>query len=84
MPTLYENIANVKQQIKNQCALLNKNENEITIIAASKTVPAQILNTLKNYGISTCGENRVQELMGEIRRSRYPLAFHRKAPDRQG
>lgn len=61
--SLYENIISIKQKIKELCIIENKNEKDITIIAASKTVPIEILNTLNGYGISICGENRVQELL---------------------
>lgn len=36
---------------------------EVTIIPASKTVSAERVNELKEYGITVAGENRVQELL---------------------
>lgn len=61
--SLIENAENIRKKIKEQCILCGRDEKEIKIVAASKTVPAAVLNTLKDCGITSCGENRVQELL---------------------
>lgn len=53
---LSDNIAKVKADIYS----LGK---DVTIVAATKTVPSEIINTLSSYGITVAGENKVQELL---------------------
>jgi pyridoxal phosphate enzyme (YggS family) len=60
---LYENICKIKTDIEKICSEINRNPQDITLIAASKTVSAERLKPLKGYGINICGENRVQELL---------------------
>lgn len=38
---------------------------EVTVVAATKTVPAEIINLLPSYGILAAGENKVQELLSK-------------------
>ncbi|MCH5163656.1 MAG: YggS family pyridoxal phosphate-dependent enzyme [Clostridiales bacterium] len=37
----------------------------VTIVAATKTVPAEVISSLPSYGVSIAGENRVQELLSK-------------------
>ena len=37
----------------------------VTIVAATKTVPAEIVSSLPGHGITIAGENRVQELLSK-------------------
>ena len=38
---------------------------EVTVVAATKPVPAEIINLLPSYGILAAGENKVQELLSK-------------------
>lgn len=63
MDNIKENINLIYQNINDICQKINKNPEDITVIAASKTVDAKRLTSLKQLGINICGENRVQELL---------------------
>lgn len=52
----------IRQRIDAAKARGNRTES-VTIVAASKTVPAERLQGLSGCGIFICGENRVQELL---------------------
>ncbi len=56
---LSENINNVRKNIE----LAGKQN--VTIVAATKTVPPEIISSLPNYGINIAGENKVQELLSK-------------------
>lgn len=57
--TLPENIITAKKNIE-----LAGGHN-VTIVAATKTVSADIISSLPSYGITIAGENRVQELLSK-------------------
>ena len=58
---IVDNIHSVKQRIKNTCQKIGRNENEIILIAVSKTIPAEKITIAVENGIEHIGENRVQE-----------------------
>lgn len=62
MDLVENNVKQIRQSINEVCNKINRNPDEITIIAASKTRDAETINELvKNTEIKICGENRVQE-----------------------
>lgn len=63
---LEQNLNIIKEKIKQQCEILGKNSQDISIIAASKTIDTEKLSNLKGLGIGICGENRVQELLSKF------------------
>ena len=56
--TICENIAKASQQI-------SKNESDVTLLAATKTVDAATINHAISLGLNHIGENRVQELLSK-------------------
>ncbi|UCE05978.1 MAG: YggS family pyridoxal phosphate-dependent enzyme [bacterium] len=56
-----DNIDSVKQRIKNSCQKIDRDASEITLIAISKTIPAEMIKVAVENGIEHIGENRVQE-----------------------
>jgi len=58
---IVDNINSVKQRIKITCQKIGKDVNEITLIAVSKTIPADKIKIAVENGIEHIGENRVQE-----------------------
>ncbi len=56
-----ENIRILKERIEKTAVRVGRNPDEITIIAVTKTVPAQIILQAIDCGINIIGENRVQE-----------------------
>ncbi len=60
--TISERIDEVKQNIRKACEASGRNPDEVTLVGASKTKSAEIINEALENGLDTIGENRVQEL----------------------
>lgn len=60
-----ENILRIKEEI----AHCNRN---IRLLCATKTIPAEVINKIAEFGITDIGENRVQEL-----KEKFPLIENR-------
>jgi len=58
-----ENIAKVEKNITQACEKANRNRNDVTLIAVSKTKPIEMLQEAYEYGCRDFGENKVQELV---------------------
>lgn len=58
-----QNLINIRERIAEAAARSGRRPEEITILAATKTVPAEIINHAISLGIDHIGENRVQELL---------------------
>ena len=53
----------VKDNIEKACARSNRNPEDVTLIAVSKTKPVPMLEEIYNHGCRNFGENKVQELI---------------------
>jgi pyridoxal phosphate enzyme (YggS family) len=62
---LEENIKKVRAEIE-ACRAKFNIKNEVYIVAATKNVAAATVNRLSGLGISTAGENKVQELLTKL------------------
>ena len=60
---LFENAARLKADVADAARLSGRKPENITIVAATKTVPPERINLLPECGIFNMGENRVQELL---------------------
>ena len=59
---LKANVQDIEKRMAN--AKKNREGNEVTLLAATKTVPASVVNYVTHeLGIKHIGENRVQELL---------------------
>ena len=58
-----ENYQFVKEKMANAAVKSGRQPEEITLLAATKTVPVDVINHAVQAGIGFIGENRVQELM---------------------
>lgn len=56
------NVSQVRQRIGEACGEEGVSPDQITIVAATKTVGVDRIGLLKDLGIRICGENRAQEL----------------------
>ena len=67
---LKDNIIQIQEQLK-------KVNGGTIILAATKTVPPEIVNSIFEYGIKDIGENKVQELLEKYDRldKRFNLHF---------
>ncbi|MDT7906596.1 MAG: YggS family pyridoxal phosphate-dependent enzyme [Candidatus Calescibacterium sp.] len=63
---ILDNIKNVKERIKRACERSGRNENEIKIVAVSKTFPSDFIKFAYEGGIRDFGENYVQEALKKI------------------
>ena len=82
--TLGERFANIKKRIKEALDRSNRDLNDVTLIAISKTHPASLINEVINLGATDVGENRIQEAEPKIlevgrERTRWHLVGHLQA-----
>lgn len=56
------NLQKVESNIQEACKKANRNRDEITLIAVSKTKPVSMLKDAYELGVRSFGENKVQEL----------------------
>ena len=59
---LAENLKNVEEKICEACERANRNREDVTLIAVSKTKPVSMIKEVYQEGIRCFGENKVQEL----------------------
>jgi pyridoxal phosphate enzyme (YggS family) len=59
--SIRENIDRVKDRIARACARAGRSSDEVTLVAVSKTFPAEFVDEAIAAGIREVGENRVQE-----------------------
>ena len=57
------NLDRVEEKILSACSNGNRNRNEVTLIAVSKTKPVETLQEAYDLGVRVFGENKVQELI---------------------
>lgn len=58
-----ENLAQVQKTINESCNKINRDPNEVTLIAVSKTKPVEMLKEAYDAGARVFGENKVQEIV---------------------
>ena len=73
---LKENLEHVMKNIKAACEKSGRNEDEVTLIAVSKTKPLSDIEELVTYGIQEFGENKVQELTGKYENISTKVNWH--------
>lgn len=78
--TIADNIHDIRQTIATACARVNRNPNEVTLIAVSKTHPAESVLEAVRAGLQHFGENRVEESEAKIpvvgNKTSIPLTWH--------
>lgn len=62
MTNIIDNINQIKSRINKTCLLTGRNNNEIKILLATKTVNAQTILNAINCGETLIGENKIQEI----------------------
>lgn len=73
---LAENLNEVKERISKACKRGNRDINEVTLIAVSKTKPLSDIEDMINLGVREFGENRVQELVDKQENVSIPVNWH--------
>lgn len=59
---ILSNIAVIKERINNACVRSNRNSDEVKLLLATKTVPAERIKTALEEGHTLIAENKAQEL----------------------
>jgi hypothetical protein len=74
MPDIKSNIESIKRRIEAACNRVNREPKEVTLLAATKDVPVNLIEEAIQAGIIHIGENRVQEAAGkfELLKGKYP------------
>ncbi|MCC5935034.1 MAG: YggS family pyridoxal phosphate-dependent enzyme [Candidatus Cyclonatronum sp.] len=63
----HQNLQEVKERIARACVSCNRNPDEITLIAVSKTNPVEAIQAMRALGPLHFGENKVQELVPKMK-----------------
>lgn len=71
-----ENITDVKQKIVSACQRADRNAEDVTLIAVSKTKPVEMLREAYEAGARDFGENKVQELMDKLPQMPEDIRWH--------
>ncbi|HAD19397.1 MAG TPA: YggS family pyridoxal phosphate-dependent enzyme [Lachnospiraceae bacterium] len=58
-----ENLKDIQQRVADACRRAGRNPETVTLIAVSKTKPAEMLQEAYDAGVRDFGENKVQEMM---------------------
>ena len=66
MSSIADNIKRIKEQTVEKLISLGRPENDITIVAVTKTHPVAVIEEALRNGISHIGENKVQEAIHKI------------------
>lgn len=79
MEYINENLKNIENRIQAACERAHRKREEITLIAVSKTVEADVMNASIDYGVTDLGENRVQEIRrkyDDVKSAKWHLIGH--------
>ncbi len=60
-----ENLKVIREKMAEAAAASGRRPEDITLLAATKTVPVEVVNHSIGLGVRRIGENRVQELLGK-------------------
>ena len=71
-----ENLNRVQENIRNACARAGRKEDEVTLIAVSKTKPVSMLEEAYALGVRDFGENKVQELVDKAGQLPVDIRWH--------
>lgn len=63
MTYIKENLQDVRNRIKTACEKSGRSEEDVTLVAVTKTHPPELINEAIRNGVTDIGENKVQEIM---------------------
>ena len=76
MSLVAENLEKVEEKIKSACDKAGRSRDEVTLVAVSKTKPAEMIMEAYDQGIRDFGENYVQELVDKIEKLPKDIRWH--------
>ena len=71
-----ENLEQVRERIKSACQRAGRSEQEVTLIAVSKTKPISMIEEAYQAGMREFGENKPQELRDKAKLMNEPVHWH--------
>ena len=71
-----ENLAQVQKNIKESCRKINRDPEEVMLIAVSKTKPVEMLKEAYDAGARVFGENKVQEIVDKYDQMPSDVKWH--------
>ena len=74
--TIKNNYEHVLQKVKDACERSNRDVNDVTLIAVSKTKPVAMLQEAYDCGCRDFGENKVQEIMDKYEQLPKDIRWH--------
>ncbi len=75
MSYIEENLKEIRQKIRIAAEKSGRSEEDVTLIAVTKTHPVEAINEAIDLGVTDIGENRVQEIMEKYDRVK-PVRWH--------
>ena len=63
--TVKNNFSTITQNINEACDKYRSDGSKVDIMAVTKTVPAEVVNWIFDWGMDLMGENRVQEFLSK-------------------
>ena len=80
MHTIRDNVEAVRQRVGEAAGRAGRNPGDVTIVAVTKTFPAQTVREVIAAGIQDIGENRVQEMTSKAEQIRESCRWHLVGP----
>ena len=71
-----KNLDKVQKNILTACTKANRNVDDVTLIAVSKTKPVELLQEAYDAGVRDFGENKVQEIMDKYDKLPSDIRWH--------
>ena len=60
-----ERLETIRQKLRTACESAGRDPQDVTLMAVTKTVDPELINTAVDAGVHVLGENRVQEFLGK-------------------
>ena len=76
MTDIKKNLEDVKNRIDKSAKKSKRNPQDITLIAVTKTHPAEMINEAIELGVTDIGENKVQEIMEKYDKVKKGVRWH--------
>ena len=73
---LAENINSIQKRIAAACGRANRNPDEVTFVAVTKSQPPEVVTEAARFGLTLFGENKIQEAKAKISLCSERLRWH--------
>ncbi len=76
MVDIKRNLEDVKKRIEVSAKKSGRSENDVTLIAVTKTHPVEMINAAIELGVTDIGENKVQEILEKYDKVKKSVRWH--------